>query len=164
MMKDLSELIYHGVPGGQDLVRWFGQVPSFHDAEILSLNLRRNGQNSVRLHGWIMTAKVGQDGQLALDKHAIVTFLLEGVMDLQLDGFSHQNVIMGLILRCAPDRPERHGYLSQAPLPEDIEIEIEPCFGISGLIRARSVSITFDPGKPDEKDESSANRVAAIRP
>ena len=164
MVKDLSELIYHAVPGGQDLVQWFGQVPSFHDAEILSLNLRRNGQSSVCLHGWIMTAQVCQDGQLALDKHAIVTFLIDGVMDLQLDGFSHQNVIMGLILRRAPDRPERHGYLSQAPLPDDIEIEIEPCFGISGLIRARSVSIAFEPGKPDEKDESSANRTAPIRP
>ena len=82
-----------------------------------------------------------------LDRHAIVTFTLEGIMDLQLDGFSHQNVIMGLVLRRAPDRPERHGYLSQVPLPEDVEIELEPCFGMSGLIRARSVAITFEPSK-----------------
>jgi len=33
----------------------------------------------------------------ALDKHALVTFSFEGIMDLQLDGFSGQNVA-GLIL------------------------------------------------------------------
>jgi len=73
-------------------------------------------------------------------------------MDLQLDGFSVQNVIGGLILRRAPDRPERRGYVALEPLPQDIEIELEPCYGLDGLIRARSVSITFEPGKPDAED------------
>jgi hypothetical protein len=47
-------------------------------------------------------------------------------MDLQLDGLSIQNVIGGLVLRRAPDRPERRGYLALDPLPQDIEIELEP--------------------------------------
>lgn len=144
--KDAS--IYDAVSGGADLVRWFGQVPSFHDAEILSLHLSRRGESVLRLHGWVNTGEVGQDGQFALDRHAIVTFTLSGVMDLQLDGFNVQNVIGGLVLRRAPDRPERRGYLGLDPLPEDIEIELEPCCGLDGLIRARAVSITFEPGKP----------------
>lgn len=150
MVKDLNELVYHAVPGGKELVEWLGQVPTFHDAEILSLHLCRNGQSILRLHGWIWTGNVADDGRGLLDKHAVVTLTLENVMDLQLDGFSHQNVIMGLVLRRAPNRPERKGYLSQAPLPEDVEIELEPCFGMSGLIRARSVAITFEPGEPNE--------------
>jgi hypothetical protein len=40
----------------------------------------------------------------------------------------------------------------RAPLPEDIEIELEPCYGLSGLIRARNVSIAFEPGKPIAQD------------
>jgi hypothetical protein len=56
-------------------------------------------------HGWINTGKVGQDGYFVLDRHAIVTFTLSGVMDLQLVGFSIQNVVGGLVLRRAPDRP-----------------------------------------------------------
>jgi hypothetical protein len=71
-------------------------------------------------------------------------------MDLQLDGFSIQNVIGGLVLRRAPDRPERRGCLALDPLPH--EIELEPCYGLDGLIRARSVSITFEPGKPGAQD------------
>lgn len=145
-------MIYDDVPGGADVVRWFGQEPTFHDAEILSLLLCRKGQSVLRLHGWINTGAVGQDGYFVLDRHAIVTFTLSGVMDLQLVGFSIQNVIGGLVLRRAPDRPERRGYLALDPLPQDIEIELEPCYGLSGLIRSRAVSIAFEPGKPNAED------------
>ncbi|KQT56121.1 MULTISPECIES: hypothetical protein [unclassified Aureimonas] len=144
--------IYHEVAGGTELLRWFGQAPSFHDAEILSLDLRREGQSALRLHGWIMTDPVGEDGCITLNRHVIVTFALNDIMDLQLEGFSIQNVIGGLILRRARDRPERRGYLALDPLPQDIEIEFEPCYGLSGLIRARSIAITFQPCKPDAQD------------
>jgi Immunity protein 50 len=151
-MTNENMAIYDAVPGGAELVRWFGREPSFHDAEILSLHLRRKGRSVLRLHGWINTGAVGSDGYYVLDRHAIVTFTLEGVMDLRLGGFSVQNVIGGLILRRAPDRPERRGYLTLEPLPQDIEIELEPCYGLDGWIRARSVSITFEPGKPNAED------------
>ena len=139
MMSNRETPIYDAVSGGADLVRWFGQVPSFHDAEVLSLHLLRSGQSVLRLHGWINTGEVGHDGHFVLDRHAIVTF-------------SIQNVIGGLILRRAPDRPERRGHLALGPLPQDIEIELEPCYGLSGLIRSRAVSITFEPGKPNAQD------------
>jgi len=70
-------------------------------------------------------------------------------MDLQLSGFSKQNVIGGLTLRRAPSRPDRRPHLTLNPLPDDIEIELEPCYGLDGLIRARSVAIAFQPGKPN---------------
>lgn len=40
-----------------------------------------------------MTDEVGEDGFIVLERHAIVTFVIDGIMDLQLDGFSIQNVI-----------------------------------------------------------------------
>ena len=73
-------------------------------------------------------------------------------MDLQLDGFSIQNVISGLILRRAINRPERRAYLALDPHRDDIEIELEPCYGLDGVIRARSVAISFKPGKPNARD------------
>src|SRR5271155_2816500 len=152
-MTDNNSAIYEAVPGGAELVRWFGQVPTFHDAEILSLHLRRREQSVLRLHGWINTGAVGQGGYYVLDRHAIVTFKLTEVMDLQLDCFSIQTVSCGLVLRRAPDRPERRGHLASDPLPQDIEIELEPCYGLSGLIRARAVSITFEPGKPNTQND-----------
>jgi Immunity protein 50 len=153
MVINTEASIYDAVSGGADLVRWFCQVPSFHDAEILSLELRRKGRTVLRLHGWISTGEVGPDRYFVRDRHAIVTFTISGVMDLQLDGFSNQNVIGRLALRRAPDRPERRGYLALDPLPQDIEIELEPCYGLHGLIRARAVSITFEPGRPNAQDD-----------
>lgn len=58
----------------------------------------------------------------------------------------------GLAVRLAPHRPERRGHIALDPLPQDIEIELEPCYGLSGLIRARAASITFEPGEPDEQN------------
>jgi hypothetical protein len=152
MADDKEYEIYGAVAGGAALVGWFGQVPSFHDAEVLSLLLNRKGESLLRLHGWISTGVVGHDGYFVLDRHAVVTFTLTGIMDLQLDGFSRQNVIGGLKLCRAPHRPDRRGYLTLDPLPQDIEIELEPCYGLDGLIRARSVAIAFKPGKPNAQD------------
>ncbi|MEH3119940.1 MAG: Imm50 family immunity protein [Methylorubrum populi] len=152
MESEQDETIYQEVVGGADLLRWFGRVPSFHDAEILSLDLRRKRQSRLRLHGWITTDKVGEDGFLVLEREAIVSLVFHEIMDLQLDGFSQQNVIGGLILRRAPDRPDRRCYLALDPLPQDIEIELQPCYGLDGLTRARSVSISLQPGAPNAKD------------
>jgi hypothetical protein len=152
---ELDESIFAEVRGGPELLHWFGSVPSFHDAEILDLHLRRHGQSILRLHGWIMTNRVDDNGYIVLEKHAVVAFALDGVMDLQLEGFSRQNVIDGLTLRRAPERPERRNYLTLMPSPDDIEIELGHCSGLSGLVRARSVAITFTPGGPDAQMEGA---------
>jgi hypothetical protein len=77
---------------------------------------------------------------------------LEGVMDLQLDGFSGQNVVGGLILRYATDRG-RSGYYPMPEDPRDIEIELIPCYGLDGFIRAKKVALSFSPGRPDKTNE-----------
>jgi hypothetical protein len=102
------------------------------------------------IHAWNMTKEVDDRGYFVLDRHAVVTFILEDIMDLQLDGFGHQNVIGGLRLRRAPERPDRRGFYWLDPSPSDYEIELEPCFGLDGLIRCRRVSVAFVPGKPND--------------
>jgi hypothetical protein len=141
------QMIYAEVPGGRELIEWFGQTPTFHDGQIVSLFLNRNGTSELKVHGWIATDGIDADGYTILDRHAVVTFSLEGIMDLHLDGFSGQNVIGGLVLRRATDR----GRSTSFPLPEaedDIEIELIPCYGLEGFIRAKKVVISFVPGKP----------------
>ena len=144
-----EESIYADVPGGRELVRWFGKVPYFHDGEIVGLHLNRGATSFLNVRGWNMTDRVDANGYFVLECHVVVTFALDGIMDLCLEHFSAQNVINGLTLRRAPDRPERLEYLTLVPKPEDIEIELEPCSGLNGFIRARSVVISFDPeGRP----------------
>jgi hypothetical protein len=141
-------MIYDTISGGPRLLAWFGKVPTFHDAEIISLSLNRSGKSELTLHGWIMTDKVDPSGYIVLDKHAVVTFSLEEIIDLQLDGFSAQNVIHGLVLRHAKDRG-RNDYHAMPAAPDDIEIELLPCYGLDGFIRAKKVEISFVPGHPD---------------
>lgn len=148
MPYDPHTSIYQEVPGGPELVRWFGEIPSFHDAEIVSLELSRRGISKLRVHGFLMLDKVDERGFGVHEKHAVVTFALEDIMDLQLDGFSPQNVIFGLQLQRATDRG-RANYYPHPQSPQDIEIELEPCFGLDGVIRAKRVSISFEPGLPD---------------
>jgi len=147
MTSDQKPSIYDELPGGPELLRWFGEVPSFHDAEIVSLDLRRWGQSALCVHGFVANYRAELGSDLVFDKHAIVKFAIEDIMDLQLDGFSHQNVIGGLILQRATDRG-RANYYSLPQSPEDIEIELEPCYGLDGVIRAKRVSISFEPGLP----------------
>lgn len=142
-------MIYADVPGGSELLSWFGEVPTFHNAEILSLHLDRTGTSEIKLHGWIMIQGVDANGHIVLDKQAVVTFTLDGIMDLQLEGFSAQNVIAGLVLQRATDR-DRSGHFSLPQDAFDIEIELLPSFGLSGFIRAKKVAISFVPGAPSK--------------
>jgi hypothetical protein len=141
---------YSSVVGDDKLLAWFGQTPSFHDAEIVSLSLNRSGTSELKVHGWIMTDEVDPRGYIVLGKHAVVTFMLIDIMDLQLDGFSRQNVIAGLVLKRATDRGRAGCYT----LPEeegDIEIELLPCYGLDGFIRAKKIAIAFVPGRPEKQ-------------
>ncbi|KQV81453.1 Imm50 family immunity protein [Rhizobium sp. Root1220] len=142
-------MIYADVPGGDELVAWFGEVPTFHDAEIISLSLSRTRASELKIHGSITTDGVDPNGYIVLDKHAVVTFSFEGIMDLQLDGFSSQNVIAGLILQRARDRG-RSGYYATPEDVLDIEIELLPCYGLDGFIRAKKVAISFIRDRPPE--------------
>ena len=122
------------LPGADSLVSWFGEWPSFHDAEILALHLDREGVSSLKIHAWLTTHETSeQDGRrlYRTDKHAVVTFHLENIIDLELADFSSQNVISGLGI----DRQD-----------EFIRLTLSPCFGLAGHIDARTVSVVVHPG------------------
>jgi hypothetical protein len=121
------------VPGGAALQAWFGRMPSFHDAEILELHLDRAGPSSLRVHTWDMRAETTDDGHFVLDKHVVVTFLLEEIVSLELSDFSPQNVIFGLELS-----KSENGFV----------LELEHCYGLSGRLEARRISIELQLGKP----------------
>lgn len=56
-----SAPIFKSIPGGAELLAWFGYVPSFHDAEIIDLHLNRHGPSTLRIHVWEMTGKVDEN-------------------------------------------------------------------------------------------------------
>lgn len=132
----VNEEILHGVSGGADLLAWFdGHVPSFHDAEIISVSLDRNGTvANLAIHTWEMTTDIDEAGYFINRKHVVVSFELSGATDLSLTGFNHQNVISGLSI----EKMQNGSY----------SLSIEPCYGLSGSIEARTLRVTLEPGEP----------------
>ena len=128
-----DEAKFPDVPGAAELFAWFGFWPTFHDGEVLSLHLDRTGPSHLRVHTWERTNELDSRRYYVLRKHVVVTFILEDISDLEWDGFSHQNVLAELTLTQDPD-----GY----------NLKLWPCYGISGEMKARSIRIEIEPGKP----------------
>src|SRR5665213_3244258 len=84
------------IDGAEQLYAWFGDWPSFHDAEVIELHLSRRSSSSLAIHTWKMTSEVDVKGYYVHTKDVVVEFVLNGISDLSLNGFSHQNVIFGL--------------------------------------------------------------------
>ena len=129
---DASQIIENPeIPGRGEVVQWFGSWPSFHDAEILEVHLDRSGPSWIKLHTWLMTNRVDLTGRYVLEKHAVVTFTFEGILDLQLADFNPQNVISGLDLTRRENR---------------LRIDLHPCYGVSGYIEATTITVSVSPG------------------
>ena len=146
-----AEETFRSIPGGEALLEWFEGLPTFrteegmpdfHDAEILTLNLVRDGPGKLVL----LTKILGErqpDSHLARRKECTVTLVLLDVFDLDLRCFARQNVVSSLTIlsREFSDR-------EMATLPGKLsglgyEIEIESSWGVSGTIRCRSLAIEF---------------------
>jgi hypothetical protein len=123
------------VPGAEEVVRWFGEWPSFSDAEVLEINLRRRGRSSIPVHVWRMTSEVDAKGYYVLDRHAVVTVWLERITDLELADFSVQNVIGNLDIK-----PQGGGF----------RVTLWPIYGVGGHIDAEHVTLSLEPGRPGE--------------
>ncbi len=120
------------IVGAQDLHDWFGYWPRFHDAEIVSLHLNRRGPSSLLIQTWEMTNKLDERGFYVLGKHVLVEFVLEGILELELGGFSNQNVVFGLDLK-----KKDAGFV----------LTLDPCYGLAGTIEVEKISIRIKPGK-----------------
>jgi hypothetical protein len=130
------------IPGGAEVIEWFGGRPSFRDAEVLDLRLAREGPSVLRVSA---RSSDRHGGAGPARKDAIFTFVLRDMIDVHLDGFGHQNVIGGLALRRNPVEVEEvHRSLVGIGLVlGDHEIALAPCAGAFGIIRCTIESISM---------------------
>jgi hypothetical protein len=129
-LKETASLLM-AISGGAELLEWFGGVPEFRDGEIVYLVLDRAGQSRLGL-------------QLEhFGKKAVINFEFGAWIDVDVRSFSHQNVIGGLKLRLAGDRNIEPWEKGVGCKPGSVVIELEPCFGAYGSIRADISSINL---------------------
>ena len=84
------------------VVSHFGYWPTFHDAEVLWIRLDRQSSDlggpptlDAALYAFEMTDRVDVSGHYVLQKHALVQFRFSGVVESTIDGFNHQNALLG---------------------------------------------------------------------
>lgn len=145
--------VLESIPGGRGLLDWFGGYPSFHDAELLRLDLDRRGASlSMSLPG-------RRDGSPRPD--LIVTFAFKALdtIDLSLEGFNHQNVMSDMALSFASSTEPHPTLVGTGVGAGDIEFEIEPCFGAFGKLRASVEKITTTPVADYQKADDPSSMI-----
>ncbi len=136
------------IPGADELVRWFGYWPSFHDAEVLSIELNRSAGVRIRIYAFERTSEVDASGYYVLAKHAIVTFLLEGftrneegITNTRIDFFNARNYLNGVLVEKTTG-----GYV----------LTLEAVYGVDGGFSCERMSVSYKPGKPDAPNPTTA--------
>jgi hypothetical protein len=143
------------LPGGSALITRCEDNVSFHDAEVQSIHLPVHEPCVLRVLNWPLEASIKAGRGV---RPFVATLVMTDVMDLELDGFSaRQNVLFTLMFRRSAGREDRREWFTLKPLPDDIEIELDPSVGIGGYIRCRELSITYE----DIDEDDSANRFVS---
>jgi Immunity protein 50 len=102
-MEDIERLI----EGSKKLIDIFGYWPSFHDAEVIELHFWRGDVDPdadryifpllrVNLHVWEMKNDLNSQGFLGRRHHTLATLRFHDVNEFRMEGFNHQNAILGL--------------------------------------------------------------------
>lgn len=126
------------VTGHESLTAIFGRWPSFHDSEVVSLRLEREGNDiwtSPLLYAivHVFAARLNENFQTGVEcyNHTLVTFRFDLVTNLELTGFNQQNAIFDLVIERPVDGP------TETP----IAVTFQPSFGIGLMFLCRTVEI-----------------------
>ena len=125
------------IQGSYLLSEQFGEWPSFHDSEVISIDFNRGkaGGNPgvlVKVHAFEMTSEVNEKGYYKLINHCDIEFNFESVEDVTLNGFNHQNVISDI---CFSKEVDSNGV-------SKIIVEFEPCYGVELEFKCKKVTVT----------------------
>jgi hypothetical protein len=112
------------------VVQWFGFLPNFHDAQVISIDLRRAPEPSViRVDAWRTLKEVDERGYFKMDRRAVVRFVLMNIVRQEFDGWNHQNVLNKLTVTEEPD-----GQL----------LSLESTFGVDGYLVAKHITVEIE--------------------
>lgn len=138
----MTTSIVSQIPGGQQLIDWFHGYLEFGDAEVVELRLVRGEPSVLRI--WQSISQRGRSSGAPF-KAAQISFTVRDVFEVAIQGFSHQNVIGGLKIRTAPPVEVHPSLMGVGVNLPDHEIELEPCAGAFGIIRATIEAIAIEP-------------------
>lgn len=121
----------------------FGYWPSFHDAEVLELTFWRGDVEpdanryifpvlNVSLHVWELLNDTNAQGYLVTRRHTLTKLRFHDVSDFRMEGFNHQNAILGLSIT----REQR----AEGPSPV-FAVHFDPAFGMGATFTCWRVEV-----------------------
>ena len=119
------------IPGAPELIAWFGNFPSFHDGTVLefALDLSRSGRLAIKAHR--MNREVDDKGFFVLDKHCVVTFLLEDISRAEME---FDDAGIDIVFR-----------FKIAEQGEGFAIDLETVNGCNAKLVLNTLSLGFEP-------------------
>jgi hypothetical protein len=127
-----------GIQGSQLVTAIFGQWPSFHDSEVVSITIARSEPYDAgptleaEIHVFEMTSEVTPSGYYVLRNHTLVTLRFSGITSLELVDFNNQNVLMGLQIEDI-----RSHQLEGLPW----RVSLDPSFGVSARFLCHAIEV-----------------------
>ncbi|MGB8061766.1 MAG: Imm50 family immunity protein [Candidatus Sulfotelmatobacter sp.] len=128
------------IVGARELLDWFGYWPEFHDAEVIRFHLELGGPSFLQVHTWEMTNTVTAAGFYELRKHVEVEFLLNDVINVNLQDLREHSILLSLEITRSDS---------------GFRLDLSSAYGLCGTIEAQQVSVRITPGKPSGTSASS---------
>jgi hypothetical protein len=141
-MDEISSLI----DGCEKLTTLFGEWPSFHDAEILDMNLWRG---DVKSGDWddanvfpiltinIQILEATQAGAAHLGNDVVATIRFHDVEEFKMEGFNYCNQIAGFRVGVRA----RGKFNNGTDLPPHLIVHFEPGFGVGASFRCYRIEV-----------------------
>jgi hypothetical protein len=159
-MPDIADNIKHS----NLLTDVFGQWPSFHDAEVISMELFRDSGGAdipklrARIHVFEMTPEVDEQGHYVLKNHVLVMFLFHGIVENNIQHFNEQNVLQELSIVDISSRQLEFLHF---------EVDFLSLFGVEAKFKCQSVEIEavvhIDPPGRDGNPMQSPPKAGAYK-
>lgn len=128
--------VSHFVRNASLLEEVFGTWPSFHDAEVLSVQLDRTGEQApileTLIHVFEMTTDLDSSGRYVLKNNTMVRFRFTRIALEMLRWFNRQNVLWDLAI----ERME-----SPSPEGQELEIEFSSSYGLEAVFQCQTAEI-----------------------
>lgn len=134
--REASARLFRRLPGADAFLAGHDHVPTFHDGEIEEVWLSKKGPGSLSI-------SIFWPDPFGAER-ILVTFSVANILDVRLEGFSAQNVVGELWLSPATAVP---GFYDVEP--GDLRLDMEPLFGLSGMVVARGVRLSWAHHRPD---------------
>lgn len=128
------------VTGHEKLTGLYNRWPSFHDSEVLSIHLDREGPEApvalIRVHLFEGSPDAANPGRIAWKNHSVATLKFKSVVGLELSDFNRQNAIFDLGIELAPAGHDDVTWAGPA-----YEVVISSSYGVGGSFICSSIEV-----------------------